>query len=86
MVITFESGWAAYQRWAPPAWAAGYPHERFWHLVYGVGAEALDAALRLARERRAGWLYLTPDDLPNPWDTLPPDAYWVRERRAARRR
>ena len=26
-------------------------------------------------QRNVGWIYVTDDDLPNPWDTLP--AYWT---------
>ena len=32
--------------------------------------QAVDRAVT----RRSGWVYVTDDVLPNPWDTLPP--YW----------
>lgn len=35
----------------------------------------------LAKKRNAGYVYVTNDDLPNPWDTLPPSGYWEDELR-----
>jgi len=46
-------------------------------------------AVRLSQERNAGWIYVTPDVMPNPWDTLPPDgsasSYWTEELKLVRR-
>jgi len=39
--------------------------------------------VQLSKERRAGWVYVTPDNLPNPWDTLPTGSYWSGELAAA---
>lgn len=39
----------------------------------------MQQAMALSKVRRAGWVYVTPDDLPNPWDTLPSEAYWTAE-------
>jgi hypothetical protein len=36
----------------------------------------------LSRQRRAGHIYVTPGDLPNPWGSLPPVDYWAAELRA----
>jgi hypothetical protein len=33
--------------------------------------------INLAASRNAGWIYVTDDTLPNPWDTLP--AFWTNE-------
>ena len=35
--------------------------------------------MALSRQRNAGYVYVTPDDLPNPWDTLPSGSYWTHE-------
>jgi hypothetical protein len=44
----------------------------------------MQTAVSLSKQRSAGWIYVTPDDLPNPWDTLPLDPYWSAELAAAR--
>jgi hypothetical protein len=33
-------------------------------------------AVSLSKQRNAGWVYVTPDTMPNPWDTLPEEPYW----------
>jgi hypothetical protein len=33
-------------------------------------------AITLSKQRRAGFVYVTPDALSNPYDTLPSDPYW----------
>lgn len=74
-----------------PSWVADYPPERFWHLVYTAwDVAAMQHAVALSKERHAGWVYITPDDLhdDNPWDSLPPDgapgSYWAEELAAVR--
>ena len=81
VVLTFESDYGAYVKRAPDeAWVAKYPARRFMHLVYGApDIAALTQCARLSKQRHAGWVYFTPDDLPNPWDTVPADAYWSAE-------
>ena len=81
IVLTFESDYGAYlNRAADPAWVAKYPARRFYHLVYAVPTAAtMRTAVRLSKQRNAGWVYLTPDNLPNPWNTLPEGAYWTGE-------
>lgn len=81
IVLTFESDYKTYlKRAADPAWVARYPAKRFWHLVYAApDAAAMRRAVLLSKKRNAGWVYVTPDDLPNPWDTLPEGPYWSDE-------
>lgn len=85
VIVTFEGSFSAYATsYSAPSWTARYASERFWHLVYAAPTETeLLEAVRLARQRRAGWLYVTPGTLPNPWDALPPTSYWSQERSAA---
>jgi hypothetical protein len=80
VVMIFEGSWASYQHLALPAWVASYPADRFAHTIYATPASAIDPAVRLARARHAGYLYLTPDSGSNPYDTLP--SYWPQERAA----
>ena len=34
---------------------------------------------RRSKSLNAGYIYVTGDVLPNPWDTLPLDSYWTNE-------
>jgi hypothetical protein len=81
IVITFEHDYNAYvKRDADPAWVSRYPATRFWHLVYAVpNPSAMQTVVRLGKQRHVGWMYVTPGDLPNPWNTLPDGAYWTGE-------
>ncbi len=79
IIVNFESAYSSYVNWTPSSWVNNYPASRFWHLVYGATQANMASAVSLSRNRRAGWLYITPDTLPNPWDTLPTGAYWTDE-------
>ena len=43
------------------------------HIVYAARPEQYDEIIRLSRERNAGWLMITDDVQPNPYDGLPTD-------------
>jgi hypothetical protein len=58
------------------AWVHKYPPDRFWHIVYGMSADQLQAALELAKQRNAGWVYLT-QETGNPYAS--PPQYWKAE-------
>ena len=79
IIVNFEGSAASYATWQPAGWELNYPPERFWHLVYSTPKSQLAQVLALSRGRQAGWVYVTPDALPNPWDTLPGAAYWQAE-------
>ncbi|MET8182991.1 spherulation-specific family 4 protein [Streptomyces sp. NPDC005336] len=81
-LVTFRGAWADY-RWSQVAeWTAGYPPERFCHLVHGVPRPHLEEALRIARWQGAGTIYFTDrtahpgqrTSAAAPWETLP--GYW----------
>lgn len=78
-LVTFEGTYASYASYQPPAWEASADPDQLWHLLYGTPQSDLANAVSLARSRNAGYLYVTPDDLPNPWDTLPTGSYWTQE-------
>ncbi len=82
IVVTFENTYDVYRAaYAAARWMRRYPPERFWHLIYGAPTvKAMRRAITLNKRRRARWLYVTPDTLPNPWATLPIDPYWSEER------
>ncbi len=61
--------------WQPPAWVSPVQGPQVAVLAYHLADEAAMAAvLTKALGAGAGWLYLTDDTLPNPWDALP--AFW----------
>ncbi len=77
LLVTFEHH-TGYPAFAPDPWTRRHAAESFGHLCYGVSPAATMAQyLNLARPRGAGWIYVTDDALPNPWDRLP--AYWEEE-------
>ncbi len=58
------------------AWVHQYPPDRFWHILYGLGEGQVQAALDLAKQRNAGWVYLT-EETGNPYNS--PPKYWAEE-------
>ena len=77
VLLTFESSAQDYAKYKPPAWLKNHHPDRFWHLVYGVKEADADATIRKVAANGVGRVYVTDDDLPNPWDTLPP--WWAAE-------
>lgn len=79
IIVNFEDVYSNYVNWSPSSWVTKYPASRFWHLVIATPQTKLANAISLSKNRNAGWVYVTPDVLPNPWDTLPASAYWTSE-------
>jgi Spherulation-specific family 4 len=74
----FEGSRTMYASFAPAGWVASYPRNRFSHLIYSVSdAASMTTVLNLSATRGAGYVYITSDGMPNPWDVLPP--YWAAE-------
>lgn len=84
-VVTFEDlGDDYFNNYTPPSWLGSYPAERFGHIVHTVETTAqMLEAIALARQRKAGYVYITDDDESdkNPYDTLA--SYWQAEVDAA---
>ncbi|MFB6983110.1 spherulation-specific family 4 protein [Streptomyces scopuliridis] len=81
-LVTFEGDENTYRGHQPQAWETSASPDKVWHLVYGVQDEGtMREVMELSRQRNAGHVYVTPDTMAdkNPWDTLPPDAYWNSE-------
>ena len=75
ILCIFESDGATYFNWEPNAWVRDYPPSRWLHLVYSVStADSMQRAVARAATLGAGWVYVTDDRLPNPWDA--PPTYW----------
>ena len=77
-LVTFERGTGSYAGAATEPWMSAVAPERQAHLHYNVSSEAAMRSLVLeAGARRAGYIYITNDTAPNPWDQLP--SYWSAE-------
>ena len=75
--VIFEgsSGWPGYVQ---DDYLTNYPASRFAALVYAeADAAVMRGHIMNAVQRGIGFVYITDDTLPNPWDTLP--AYWEDE-------
>ncbi|PKY04114.1 fibronectin type III domain protein [Aspergillus campestris IBT 28561] len=69
-LLTFELSYDAYMNsYTPNDWTAKDPR-KIWHIVYSVPESAVGKVTKLAKERGAGFIQLTDDTLPNPYDTL----------------
>jgi hypothetical protein len=88
ILLTFEGTYLCYiqdsscpvgLRYQSPGWDPVDP-KKFWHLVYKTTSEMqLTDAIEKSKQRKAGYVYITPDDLPNPWDSLPSGSFWSSE-------
>lgn len=76
-VVVFEGDAAAFAAYAPQDWMSRHGPERFAYLLHGTDPARLGSLARKAAGHRAGYLYITDDVLPNPWDGLP--SYWDQE-------
>lgn len=74
--VTFEGSFSSYLNWQIQGWEGSYPAQRFWHLVYDTTEAQMPQAVCLSKQRNVGYIYVTPDVLWNPWDTLPTGSYW----------
>jgi len=79
IIVNFEDTYSQYVNWQPSGWEFNYPADRFWHLVISTTNKKMPNAIQLSKQRQTGWVYVTSDKLPNPWDTLPAVAYWNQE-------
>ena len=79
-IVIFEGTAAQYQRWSPPGWAMRKVASQFSHLVYATsGVSAMRQVCSSSKSRNGGYMFVTDDVLPNPWDTLPAAPYWASE-------
>jgi hypothetical protein len=87
ILLTFEGTYLCYiqdascpvgLRYTSSSWDPVDP-KKFWHLVYKTSELQQADALTKSKQRKAGYVYITDDDLPNPWDRLPSGTYWSGE-------
>jgi hypothetical protein len=76
-----EGGFDAFRL---PAWSARVPGARFCLQAHGVGREdQMRRSIRCAAQLKIGYVFITDDVTPNPYDRLP--SYWEAEVDAVRR-
>jgi hypothetical protein len=76
-----ENNYAAYES----SWNIMYPgfednpayQNRFWHSIHTIDPSDYADALALTRDNNAGWVYLTDDVMPNPYQNTP--TFWDTE-------
>lgn len=73
-VMVAESDVATYRARVAPAWEANYPGKMY-HCVHSCSALDMPGVVALAKQRKAGLVYVTNDGMANPYDTLP--TYWA---------
>jgi Spherulation-specific family 4 len=69
VIVSFENS-LPYYLTSTATNPAGYAPQKFWHLIYAVPANRQREIEELARQRGAGYVYVTADDLPNPWSRV----------------
>ena len=84
IIITFEGTYSDYLnptgQYVTQQWQVDSDPNKFWNLVYNVPDQnALTAVMNKSKQNNAGYIYATPDTLPNPWDTVPASTYWSAE-------
>jgi Spherulation-specific family 4 len=78
VVMVFEGTYAQDRDVLVPNWARSYPADRFANTVYGANTSAqANSAIKMARSRNAGYVFVTNLSGSNPYDALP--GYWSSE-------
>lgn len=79
ILLIYEDVASNYMSWKPSSWVSNYPASRFWNLIYNAPQSSVQTIMDQSKVNNAGWIYVTPDNLPNPWDTIPTGTYWSTE-------
>jgi hypothetical protein len=83
VIVSFEDTYANYTNGSyptNPAWMAGYPRWRFWHLVLSAATTTeMQNAVTIARQRNAGYVYVTAQGPATAYQQLVSGAYWQAE-------
>jgi len=78
VLTVFEGDGVNYPGYTPSSWNFNYDRSHFANVIYNVSTAAvMQSDVALAAARNAGYVYVTDDNLPNPYDSLP--SYWDQE-------
>jgi hypothetical protein len=73
VLVVFEGPYEQYKDWFPPNWVSSRPSSTFAHMIYeSPNATTTRETCIASQQKKAGWIYVTEDRRPNPWDS-PPD-------------
>ncbi|KAI5055451.1 hypothetical protein GOP47_0028972 [Adiantum capillus-veneris] len=75
VICILESSGSDALKWSQATWTAAYPRSNFYALAYNtadVNVNNFDYGdiIDRAYQQNVGWVYVTNDNLPNPWDTI----------------
>src|SRR5262249_3410467 len=70
-VLCLFEGSTGFASYSPEPWVASRGRSEFFALPYGTAPVDWQARVDHAFAAHFGWVYVTDDVLPNPWDTLP---------------
>jgi len=77
IVMVFENTYASYVNLQVPSWTRKYKAGKFAYAVYAASGSQMVNAIGLARQRHAGYVYVTDGTGSQRYDSLP--SYWSRE-------
>ncbi|HEX4655831.1 MAG TPA: spherulation-specific family 4 protein [Streptosporangiaceae bacterium] len=77
VLVAFEGPYAEYRGLQVPGWVRHYRASRFAHVIHNTPLADLARAVRLGRQRRAGYMYVTDQGGNDPYSALP--SYWTQE-------
>jgi hypothetical protein len=73
ILVTFEGDYVTYLGTRFPSWVSSFSPSRFYNIVYDVPDQpSMTNVMTDAANDHVGYIYATNDNLPNPYDTLPP--------------
>jgi len=61
-----------FETWIPSSWCKNYSRDNFYVITYNTSVSQYVSRSSRAALLNIGWIYCTNDNLPNPYDTLPP--------------
>lgn len=80
IISDYEDAEANYAGATFPSWTKNYAADRFFHILHtSAGVSQMQSDIALAKQRNVGYVFITTDTMPNPYDTLPSDPFWTDE-------
>ncbi len=72
ILVTFEGAYSTYLGLTVPSWMRSFAPTRFYNIIYNTsGQSSLAQVMTQASADNVGYVYVTDDTLPNPYDALP---------------
>jgi hypothetical protein len=85
VTVPFEDPYKNYASYVPEPWMERYPAERFWHMIHTCpnSPQIPSQVVQLSQKYGAGIVFVTTLGEPNPYGSLPPNAFWTAQVKAA---